>query len=149
MINDLKLLIVLQTPPVGVDFGLQKGAGNKYETIQTQRSIGRDMQFNLTIQVKNDRQKDDTPRFGGPFVQGKPMSQFLYIDIGELAGQVGGWVRRIKVPLSGITWDLISRVIEDPNAVLETRIPGTGKDGGPNCATIKPFDGWHARMNYC
>jgi len=25
---------------------------------------------------------------------------------------------------------------------METSIPGTGKDGGPNCATVKPFNGW-------
>ncbi|HMG10299.1 MAG TPA: DUF5990 family protein [Mucilaginibacter sp.] len=146
MNRDLTLHIVLQKPPVGVDFGLQKGSGSKYETIQTQRSDGQDMQFKLTVQIKGDRQKGDAPQFTVPFVQGKPLSRFLYIDIGEFAGQVGGWSRRIKIPFSGITWDIISQVINDPNAVLETSFAGTGKDGGPNCATVKPFDGWRVKV---
>jgi hypothetical protein len=31
---------------------------------------------------------------------------------------------------------------EKDHAVLEARVPGTGKDGGPSCATVKPFEGW-------
>ena len=38
MNQELTLKIVLENPPSGVDFGLQKGSGNKYETIQIQRS---------------------------------------------------------------------------------------------------------------
>jgi len=45
--------------------------------------------------------------------------------------------RRLKVPLSGITMAMIKS-----QAVLEARVPGTGKDGGPSCATVKPFGGW-------
>ena len=30
----------------------------------------------------------------------------------------------------------------ESQAVLEARVPGTGKDGGPSCATVKPVDGW-------
>jgi hypothetical protein len=26
--------------------------------------------------------------------------------------------------------------------VLEARVPGVGRDGGPACATVKDFDGW-------
>jgi hypothetical protein len=26
--------------------------------------------------------------------------------------------------------------------VVETRVPGTGKNGEPTCATVKPFEGW-------
>ncbi|MDP4263249.1 MAG: DUF5990 family protein [Bacteroidota bacterium] len=26
--------------------------------------------------------------------------------------------------------------------MLETNVAGTDKDGGPNCGTVKPFDGW-------
>ena len=25
---------------------------------------------------------------------------------------------------------------------LEARVVGTGKDGGPSCGTVKPFEGW-------
>ena len=140
--KELKLHIVLQKPPAGVDFGVQKGAGSKYETVQTQRSDGRDLLFEVSVQIKGDPQKRPDPLFVGPFAQGRSPDQFLYIDIGELAGQVGGWCRRLKIPFSGITWDILSLVAGDRDAFLETHVPGTGKDGGPNCATVKPFSGW-------
>ncbi|GGB14673.1 MULTISPECIES: DUF5990 family protein [Mucilaginibacter] len=143
---DIQLCIILQNPPAGVDFGIQKGSGNRYETIQTQRSDGLDIQFNLTIQLKSDPQKINDPRFSGPFVQGQPASQFLYIDVGEYAGQVGGWSRRVKVPLSGVTWDMITQLGHHSTAFLITSFPGTAKDGSPICATVKPFEGWKVNM---
>ena len=139
---DIKLYILLQQPPEGVDFGIQKGVGSQYETIQTQRSEGQDIRFNLTIQVRNDPQRINEPRFAGPFVQGKPQSQFFYIDVGEFAGQTGGWSRRIKIPLSGITWDMIFQMKNHDSAALTGSIIGTAKDGGPNCGTVKQFEGW-------
>ena len=41
-----------------------------------------------------------------------------------------------------ITWKDIDQLIANPNLIMETSVPGTGKDGGPNCATVKPFNGW-------
>jgi hypothetical protein len=142
---NLSLHIILQKPTVGVDFGLQKGAGTQYETVQIQRSGSQDLRFELTVEIQGDRQKDDQPRFRSPFVQGKPGSRFIYIDIGEFAGQVGGWSRRLKIPLTGITWDVIDEFTPDGARVLETSVPGALKDGSPNCATVKPFGGWTIR----
>lgn len=66
-----------------------------------------------------------------------------YIDIGTYAGNAASeWGRRLKVPLRDIAPGAIEKVMEDSKLVLETRVPGTGRDGGPNCATVKPFDGW-------
>ena len=47
-----------------------------------------------------------------------------------------------KVPLGGISWGMIERVSADPDLVLEAKLPGTGKDGGPSCATVHPPLGW-------
>lgn len=143
---DITLHILLEKPPVDVDFGIQKGAGQKYETIQTQRSDSGDMRFDFAIQLKSGLQGADEPRFAGPFVQGKPGSQFIYIDVGEFAGQAGGWSRRIKIPLSGITWDTIAQLKNNPLAGLATQIPGAAKDGSPSYATVKPFSGWKITM---
>jgi hypothetical protein len=52
MERELTLRIVLEKPPVGVDFGLQKGRGSDYETIQKQRSRGNDLSFEFTVGVK-------------------------------------------------------------------------------------------------
>jgi hypothetical protein len=142
MEHELPLRIVLEKPPRDVDFGLQKGRGSNYETIQKQRFEGKDLSFEFTIRVKGGA-KDPAPKFLGPIVQGPPAERFIYIDIGTFAGQTGTcWSRRLKIPLRGISWNMIDRVLGDADSVLETRVPGTGKDGSPTCATVKPFPGW-------
>ena len=142
MEHELPLRIVLEKPPRDVDFGLQKGRGTSYETIQKQRFEGKDLTFDFTVRVKRGA-KDPAPNFLGPIVQGPPTERFIYIDIGTFAGQTGTcWSRRLKIPLRGITWDMIDRVSADAESLLETRFAGTGKDGSPACATVKPFPGW-------
>jgi hypothetical protein len=137
MTQALTLRIILEKPPLAVLYGLQQGSGNRYETIQKQQSDGSDLTFECTVTVKSA--KDGSPDFGGPFVQGKPGERFIYIDIGKLAGQEGpAWERRLKVPLRGITTEMVVQ-----ERILQTRVPGTGKDGTPTCATVKPFNGWH------
>ena len=142
MEQELPLRIVLEKPPRDVDFGLQKGRGSNYETIQKQRFKGKDLSFEFTVRIKGDS-KAAAPNFLGSFVQGTPAERFIYIDIGTLAGQTGTcWSRRLKVPLRGITWTMIDQVLADEALLLETRVPGTGKDGSPTCATVKPFPVW-------
>lgn len=134
---EVRLRIVLVASPAGVDFGVQEGKGNDYTTIQTQRSSGGDLTFEITMSVKDTRD-DGLPNFLGPLAQGPVTGRFIYIDIGKCAGQSdSAWERRIKVPLGGITWEMI-----ETKLVLEARLPGTAKDGGPSCATVKPTGGW-------
>lgn len=126
--TEVTLRIVLQQPPAGVDFALQKGRGSAYETVLKKRSKGGDLEFDFTVTVKAGR--DGSPDFAGPFVQGPSSERFVYIDIGTYAGQTNTpWSRRLKIPLSGITWDMVKA-----RAVLFARVPGTGTDGGPSCA---------------
>ncbi|MDZ4784127.1 MAG: DUF5990 family protein [Planctomycetia bacterium] len=142
MEKELSLRIVLIAPPAGVDFGLQHGKGSAYTTIQKQRSNGADLTFACTVTVK-DNLEGGLPNFLGPLAQGPPSARFLYLDIGRLAGQADSvWERRIKVPLRDISWELIEQASAYSNQVLEVRLPGTGRDGGPNCATVHPTDGW-------
>jgi hypothetical protein len=142
MVVELRLRIVLESPPAGVDFGLQQGKGTDYRTIQTQRSKGDDLTFECTVTAKDDR-GDGLPNFLGPLTQGPTTGRFLYIDIGQMAGQRDSvWERRIKVPLSGISWSMVEEASADPDLVLEARLPGTGRDGGPSCATVSPALGW-------
>jgi len=123
------LRIVLEKPTAGIDFGLQEGHGSDYQVIAKQRSKGGDLEFELTVTAKTGR-NDDLPNFTGPFVQGPAGERFVYINIGTCAGQTNTpWSRRLKIPLSGITWDLLHS-----GKVLVAHIPGTGKDGGPSCA---------------
>jgi hypothetical protein len=136
------LRIVIVDPPPGVDFGIQEGKGNDYRTISVQRSKAGSLVLECTIAVKGGR-TDGPPNFGGPISQGPPAGRFVYVDIGRSAGQLdSAWQRRMKIPLEGITWDMIDSVVETSKRVLQATIPGTGKDGGPSCATLKPIDGW-------
>src|ERR1700730_14322404 len=99
---ELRLNIVLQGPPTGVDFGLQQGRGHDYMTIQKQRSNGTDLSFACTVTVKDNRE-DGRPNFLGALTQGPLTGRFIYLDIGQLAGQRDcEWERRIKVPLCGV-----------------------------------------------
>jgi hypothetical protein len=141
MQHELILRIVLLKPPAGVDFGLQKGRGSTYETIQNQRSADKDLYFEFKVSLKP--KEDPIPDFLGPFVQGPTGQRFVYIDIGTYAGQTNThWSRRLKIPLKGITWNMADQLLNDPKMILEAWIPGTGQDGGPTCGTVKPFDGW-------
>jgi len=137
--------IILMTPPSGVDFGIQEGKGNDYKTIQVQQTIATDLRFECRITIKGNR-SDGPPNFVGSIVQGPPMGRFIYIDIGKSAGQSDScWRRRIKIPLQGITWEMITSLMDAPQRLLQATIPGTGKDGGPSCATVKPIDGWKVK----
>ena len=142
MKQEILLKIILENPPANVDFGLQKGSGNNYETIQKQRSGSGDLVFDFTIGVKTA--KDGSPDFSGPVVQGPAGNRFVYIGIGTYAGNmVSEWSRRLKVPLTGITRGVIDRVKANPGMSLQAHVAGTAKDGTPACATVKPFNGWH------
>ena len=138
----ISLRIILVEPPSGVDFGVQEGKGNEYKTIAVQRSKAGNLTLECTINVKGSR-SDGPPNFCGPISQGPPTGRFIYIDIGKSAGQFDScWQRRIKIPLETITWEMIDSVLEKPKRLLQATIPGTAKDGGPSCATVKPTDGW-------
>ncbi len=139
--TEIKFRIILEAPPAGVDYGLQKGAGNDFETVQTQQSDGGDLTFEFPLRVKLT--DAETPNFLGHFAQGTRGERFVYIDIGTVAGQTNSiWSRRLKIPLRGITAEMIAEIQNGDNVIFETRVAGTGRDGGPNCATVKPFRGW-------
>lgn len=142
MNQDISLRIILEAPPQGVDFGIQKGSGTHYDTIQIQRSDGKDLMFEFTLTVKTD--KDGTLNFLGELAQGTRQERFVYIDIGQSAGQLDSiWRRRLKIPLKSIAPEVIGILSQDATRILEAKVLGTAKDGGPNCATVKPFLGWH------
>jgi hypothetical protein len=144
--RELTFRVVLQEPPSGVDFGLQIGRGADYKTVQKQRSCGQDLHFEFSVTVMAANNKA-APDFRGPVVQGPAGQRFVYIDIGTYAGQIDTpWSRRLKIPLIGITPEIIEQARVDAPTVLEARVPGTGRDGGPTCATVKPFDGWKTAL---
>lgn len=143
MVSELQLQIIVLKPTPDVDFGLQKGSGNNYVIDQKQKAGAHDLSFTFPVKIKGDKIKDGSPKISGDFVQGPADQKFVYINSGTSAGQIGSiWTRRLKVPLTGITWDDIDQLTGDSKLILSTQVQGTGKDGGPNCGTVKPFVGW-------
>src|SRR6185295_14682012 len=139
---DLPIRLVLVDPPSGIDYGIQRGSGAQYETLFVQQRKKSDVIFDFSLSVAENR-KDGQPSFRGPFAQGPPASRFIYIDVGTYAGQKDTqWSRRMKIPLQGITWELIKKTTSKPGQKLLGRIPGTGKDGGPSCATVRLLGSW-------
>lgn len=145
MEDKILLRIVLESPTVGVDFGLQKGRGKDYKTIQVQRANGKNLLFEFNVKFKTS--EDAGLVFLGPFAHGIPAERFVYIDIGTFAGQKDSpWSRRLKIPLSGITFKMIDSLLSDNGLIIETSVAGKGKGGGPNCGTVKPFNGWKLKQ---
>ena len=142
MDGEISIQLVLVDPPAGVDYGVQHGHGNEYKTMFVQQRSRGDVTFNFTLKVSDSR-KDGEPNFLGPYAQGPATGRFVYIDVGTYAGQKNTqWSRRMKIPLAGITWEMIRKAMSKPGLQLRAKIPGTGRDGGPNCATVRLIDGW-------
>ncbi len=77
------------------------------------------LEFECTVQIK----PGDPPDFLGKYVHGTPGKRFLYLSWGyEKNGQ---WIKRIKVPLSGITWAKIEAA-KAADSWLEATIDGRG-----------------------
>jgi len=139
---ELPIRLILVDPPAGVDYGIQSGRGSNYETLFVQQRKRRDVTFDFSLTVVDNR-TDGQPNFQGPFAQGPAASRFVYVDVGTYAGQTNTqWSRRMKVPLAGITWELIRKTVRKPGYKLSAKIPGTGRDGGPNCATVRLVGDW-------
>jgi len=142
MDSEVPIRLVLVDPPSRIDYGIQNGSGANYETLFVQQAKHGDVIFDFSMTVADNR-KDGLPNFKGPFAQGPLASRFIYIDVGTYAGQKDTrWSRRMKIPLQGITWELIREVTSKPGRRLLAKIPGTGKDGGPSCATVRLLGDW-------
>jgi hypothetical protein len=137
METSIPLRITVIQPPTGVLFRLQRG---KSELVAPARTSEESLSFDFTLRVVGDRAAG-APNFRGDVAQGPPASRFVYVRSGTLAGQIEScWTRRAKVPLAGIGWDLIEEV-RRRGALLEARIQGTARDGGPSCATVPLLEG--------
>ena len=136
-VSEIPLRITLVAPPRGVLFCLQ---GRGREPVGQTLSKGEDLVFDLAVRADESGAQ---PRFLGPFTQGPPAQRFIYVCSGTMAGEAGScWTRRAKVPLSGISHELLKDWRASAAARLEARIRGTAKDGGPACASVEILGGW-------
>jgi hypothetical protein len=128
--QNVSLRIIVENPPVR--FAVQRGKDELLEAISATK---KQLVFEFSVRARDDR--SDGPNFLGPFAQGPVGDRFVYVNSGVMAGEPGStWQRRAKVPLGGITWSMIKK-----GSVIEARIEGTARDGGPACATVPLLGG--------
>lgn len=129
METTIQLRIILTKPTPDTYFGLQNGSGHTFTITEKQLSEGADLSFTFEVKIKGDPAKDVLPKLSGPYVQGPAGGKFTYINIGTYAGEANSpWAGRMKIPLSGFTWDMADTLLADAKRVLTTTVPGT-KDG--------------------
>lgn len=81
------------------------------------------------------------PNFLGKYAQGPKDARFIYVNSGTYAGQNETcWSRRAKLSLMSITKEQVETVLGAPGSRIETAINGTGRDGGPVCASVKGLE---------
>ena len=136
---DIPIRAVIEAPPPGVRWAFQRSKGNLSDLVAPSTQSAERLVFEFVI--RGEQGADGGLRLLGPGVQGPPTGRFFYLNSGTYAGQPSPYGRRAKVPLGGITAELAASL--KPGQVLEVRFPGTGKDGGPTCASIRlPTPGW-------
>jgi len=130
--DELRLRINVVNPPEGVRFQVQRGRSDLVPPTHQSRKA---LRFDFSVRV--GKRPGGEPNFLGPFTQGPPDGRFVYVSSGTLAGQPDScWTRRAKIPLTSIAWTLIEQARKS-DAVVETDMPGSGRDGSPTCATVK------------
>lgn len=142
-IGELRLRIVVERPPAGVAIQVQRGRDGLLAPARvTGSSVSFDFDVRLGPPVRPSRL-----RFLGEFAQGPAEGRFVYVCSGKRAGQPAScWDRRAKVALGTITPQLARAAMADRRGVLEARVEGTARDGGPLCASVPLLgDGWTLR----
>jgi hypothetical protein len=135
---EIPIRIAVVRPPPGVAMRVQCG---RADLLPPTRETADALSFDFTVRAGGTL-ADGRPTFLGPCAQGTPADRFVYVNSGTSAGQAGSpWRRRAKVKLAGITREMVDAALAEPGAVLEARIEGTGRGGGPACATVPLLGG--------
>lgn len=129
--DELPLRIRIEAPPPGVAWALQLG---RTDLLPPARSAA-PLEFETTVRVVAG--KDGALDLRGPAVQGPRDGRFIYLTSGTRAGQFGSpWDRRAKVPIEGLRPLLAQRRDGIAGVAGVAAIAGTGRDGGPACASV-------------
>ncbi len=134
----LRLRVIVDQPPVGVTFAVQRGRDALDPPLAISATA---LVFQFPVLVADPI--CEPPRLLGEFTQGPPSARFVYVNSGTYAGQAdSSWSRRAKVSLMSITAQLIQDALRKPDLALQTRFAGTARDGGPTCAGVKALAPW-------
>ncbi|WP_114394376.1 DUF5990 family protein [Oleisolibacter albus] len=127
----INVRIVIERPVIGVLHSLQAKDGSPLDPRCSR--AGEALPFDFQVRV------GPGPKFFGDQVRREgPVRRFVYIRIGQLAGDPSSpWSRRMKIDIHDIENDLLAHAV-DGGGIIETTVIGTAKDGTPACATVRP-----------
>ncbi len=97
-------------------FGLQDVKGNVHPGLE---APGAPRAFDFVLKVTGEA----TPVFRGAFAQGTPKERFVYLSWKRVGEHAHPWGWRIKMPLGGITWEMIAAA-EPPGMCLAADVVG-------------------------
>jgi hypothetical protein len=126
---EIRMRIVIQQPVPGVVHSLQEDD----RPLDPRRSeAGEPIAFELPLRIGSG------PKFFGKQVRREgPVRRFIYIRLGQLAGDcTSPWSRRMKIDIHDIDPRLLQRAMGG-GGLIELTIDGTGADGTPACATVR------------
>lgn len=126
----IRLRIIIEQPVAGVLHSLQS---KDDLPLDAKRSAGGEaLAFDFPVRIAPG------PKFFGDQVRREgPERRFVYIRIGQMAGDASSpWSRRMKIDIHDIGAELLERAAS--GGIIETVIQGTGADGTPACATLRP-----------
>ncbi len=130
----IMMRIVVIDPPPGVRFAVQRGKDALHAPLAGERDV---IAFEFPLRLGAPL-ADGSPNMLGEFAQGTPADRFVYLNSGTLAGQPGTqWTRRAKLKIASIPRDVVEQALS-VSGIIEARVQGTMRDGGPICASVKP-----------
>ena len=129
--TEIPMRIVIEQPVPGVRHSLQKGDTEILDPKESKD--GEALSFDFAVRVAPG------PKFFGDHVRREgPERRFVYVRVGTAAGDHGSaWTRRMKIDIHDTPQDLLAQAIAG-KGVVEITVNGTGKDGTPACATVRP-----------
>jgi hypothetical protein len=131
--TEIRMRLVVENPVPGVAYSLQDKASTP---VDAKISKGSALSFDFSVRIA------DGPKFYGEQVRSEgPERRFVYIAIGEQAGQKGSpWSRRMKIDIHTLAPALLAKA--KAGKVVEGTVTGTGHDGTPACASVPPARAW-------
>lgn len=129
MTETLTLRLTIADPVPGLHYWRQDAKNAPHDI---RLSTEAPLTFDMPVDLRPDG------KLGGTWVrrEGKER-RFVYIAIGGAMPGLPVVSRRAKIDVHDIPADLLR-----PGAVIETTLPGRGKDGTPACATVRPLTPW-------
>lgn len=131
MAETLTLRLTIVDPVPGLHYWRQDAKNAPHDI---RLSTGAPLTFDMPVDLLPDG------RLGGTWVRREGKARrFVYIAIGGAMPALPVVSRRAKIDVHDIPADLLRA-----GAVIETTLPGRGKDGTPACATVRPLTPWRS-----